>query len=244
MNLILTLAFLFFIGSVTGWVMELLFRRFISNANPERKWINPGFCTGPSLPLYGSGLCILYLIARLENFSLISDPFWNRIMLFLAMAVCMTAIEYVAGLISLKVFKVRLWDYRSQWGNLQGIICPKFSLIWAALGAVYYFLIHPHILSALDWLSRNLAFSFFIGFFFGVFLLDVIHSACLVAKLRAFAKENDVVVRYEAIKAHIQARRAEKRLKYHFFSPFKTERPLAEHLKELRESFEQIKRKP
>ena len=28
MNLFLTLAFLFFIGSVTGWVIELLFRRF------------------------------------------------------------------------------------------------------------------------------------------------------------------------------------------------------------------------
>ena len=47
MDIFLTLAFLFFIGSVFGWVLELFFRRFISAANPERKWINPGFCTGP-----------------------------------------------------------------------------------------------------------------------------------------------------------------------------------------------------
>ena len=53
MNLFLTLAYLFFIGSVLGWVLELFYRRFISGANPERKWINPGFCVGPYVQLYG-----------------------------------------------------------------------------------------------------------------------------------------------------------------------------------------------
>lgn len=88
MNIFLTLAFLFFIGATLGWVLELLFRRFFSSANPERKWINPGFCVGPYLPLYGCGLCFLYLIASLEQFSIIRDPFWNRVVLFLIMAVC------------------------------------------------------------------------------------------------------------------------------------------------------------
>lgn len=196
MSMFLTLAYLFFVGSVTGWVVELLFRRYLSSANPERKWINPGFCTGPYLPIYGFGLCLLYLIASLERFSLVSDPFWNKVSLFAAMAISMTVIEYIAGIFCLKVAKVRLWDYSDAWGNIQGIICPKFSLIWAALGACYYFLIHPHILGALDWLSRNLAFSFVIGLFFGVFLIDVSHSAQLVAKLKKFAEENDVIVRY------------------------------------------------
>lgn len=65
MSILLKLCFLFFVGSVSGWVAELLFRRFFSSANPERKWINPGFCIGPYLPLYGVGLCLLYLIAAL-----------------------------------------------------------------------------------------------------------------------------------------------------------------------------------
>lgn len=54
MSLFLTIAFLFFIGSMAGWVIEVVFRRFFSSANPERKWINPGFLSGPYLPLYGS----------------------------------------------------------------------------------------------------------------------------------------------------------------------------------------------
>lgn len=243
MNLFLILAFLFFIGSVSGWVIELLFRRFVSSANPERKWINPGFCTGPYLPLYGVGLCLLYLIALLEECHFIENPFWNKLLLFAVMAVSMTLIEYIAGIMSLKITKVRLWDYSNERGNIQGIICPKFSLAWAVIGAVYYFWIHPRILEALDWLSHNLAFSFVIGLFFGVFLVDVVKSAQLVAKLKQYAEENEVIVRYEAIKANIRRKYDADKEKYPFFHPFRTDVPLAEHLKDLKESFEQKKKK-
>ncbi len=242
MNLFFALAFLFFVGSVSGWVMELLFRRFLSRANPERKWINPGFCTGPYVPLYGFGLCIMFLITSLEERSLIADPFWNRALLFLGSAVAMTVIEYIAGLLCLKVLKVRLWDYRDDWGNIQGIICPKFSLIWAALGAVYSFLIHPRILKALSWLSNNLAFSFVVGLFFGVFLIDAVNSAQLIVKLKQFAEENEVIVRYERIKSHIRAVHEQTAQQYHFFQPFRSERPLDEHLKNMLETFEARKK--
>ena len=240
-NLLLTLAFLFFIGSVGGWVLELFFRRFLSDANPERKWINPGFCTGPYLPLYGSGLCILFLIASLEALHPANNPVLDKVLLFCAMAVSMTVIEYIAGWCSLKLFHVRLWDYSNEWGNVQGIICPKFSLFWALMGAAYYFLVHPHILDALHWLSRNLAFSFFIGMFFGVFLIDVIHSAQLVSKLKAFARDNDVILRYEAVKLQIRKAQEHSAGKYHFFRPFHSDRPLAEHLKEMLSSLESRK---
>lgn len=231
MNLFLTLAFLFFIGSVFGWVLELFFRRFISAANPERKWINPGFCTGPYLPLYGFGLCILFLIASLEKTTAIADPIWEKVLLFAWMAVCMTVIEYIAGILSIKIAKVRLWDYSNEWGNIQGIICPKFSFFWAVLGAAYYFLVHPHILGALRWLAQNLAFSFVIGMFYGVFFVDLAHAVNLVAKMKKFAEENDVIIKYENLKTHLRSVQ-ERTEKYHFFSPFRTSRALAEHLRE------------
>ena len=241
MSLLLTLAFLFFIGSVLGWVLELLFRNLTQH--PE-KLVNPGFCAGPYLPIYGFGLCALYLLASLEKFSLIHNPFWTKMLLFFAMAVGMTLIEYVAGVFCLKFLKVRLWDYSGLWGNVQGIICPLFSFFWAVLGAMYYFLIHPYILEGLDWLSNNLAFSFFIGMFYGVFSIDVIHSAQLVVKLKKYAEDNDVIVRYEALKAHIRQRREERALKYHFFRPFRTELPLTQHLRDMQETWEsRIRRK-
>ena len=58
MNEFLKLAFLFFMGCLLGWCLEVLYRRF-TPANKERRWINPGFLVGPYLPLYGFGLCTL-----------------------------------------------------------------------------------------------------------------------------------------------------------------------------------------
>ena len=241
MSMLLTLAFLFFIGSMLGWVLELLFRNLTQHPD---KLVNPGFCTGPWLPIYGFGLCALYLLASLEKYSLVSDPLWNKVMLFAAMAVGMTLIEYVAGVFCLKFLKVRLWDYSDLWGNVQGIICPLFSFFWAVLGAMYYFLVHPYILEGLNWLANNLAFSFFIGMFFGIFLIDVMHSAQLVVKLKAYAEDNDVIVRYEALKAHIRQRREAHALKYHFFRPFRSDLPLNQHLKLMQETLEiRIRRK-
>ena len=243
MNIFLVLSFLFFIGSVSGWVMELLFRRFLSSANPEKKWINPGFCTGPYLPIYGYGLCVLYLITMLEGFMPKENVVLDKIILFVFMAFSMTAIEYIAGIISLKCNNVRLWDYSDEWGNIQGIICPKFSLIWAVLGAIYYFLIHPHILVALHWLSMNKTFSFVIGFFFGIFIVDAVHSTHLLVKLKKFAEENDVVLKYEALNSNIRSYHEKTKEKYHFLFPFKSNRPLFEHLKEYIDTFEKKEKK-
>ncbi len=244
MKLFMSLAFLFFIGSVTGWILEVFYDRFLSRENTERKWINPGFCTGPYVPIYGFGLCTLYLIAGTEERMIVPDPVWNKILLFVIMAVCMTLIEYVAGVLCIRLLKVRLWDYSKEWGNIQGIICPKFSLMWAVLGAIYYFLVHPHILGAVRWLSENLAFSFVVGLFFGVFLVDVVHSAGLVVKLRRFAKENGVIVRFEAVKQEIRRRTDETLQKFRFMFPFRSDIPLSEHLKKMRETFENIKTRP
>ncbi|MBQ3124343.1 MAG: putative ABC transporter permease [Clostridia bacterium] len=242
MQKFLTLAFLFFIGSVAGWVIELIFRRFVSSSNPEHKWINPGFCTGPYLPIYGVGLCVLYLLAQLGNYIGMDNGFFRKGTLFFVMAIMMTAIEYIAGIICLKSHSVRLWDYSDEWGNIQGIICPKFSIVWAVMGAVYYFAIHPYILGALDWLSKNYMFSFFIGLFFGVFILDVAHSTQLIVKLKEYSEEHDVIVRYEMIKASIRKRHDQTKEKYRFFRPFKSDKPLHELLREYADTFEMRKK--
>ena len=137
MNNFLILAFLFFIGCFLGWGLEVIYRRF-SPANVSRRWINPGFLVGPYLPLYGFGLCALYLLANLENTSLISEvTAGSKILLFIVMSLVMTLFEYIAGVIFIKGMKVKLWDYSNEKFNFQGIICLKFSIYWALLGAVY-----------------------------------------------------------------------------------------------------------
>ncbi len=239
----LVLAYLFFIGSVFGWGLEVFFRKFFSLSNPEHRWINPGFCVGPYVPIYGCGLCVLFVLAWMGEATGLQDSPWGVAGLFVSMAVSMTLIEYVAGILLLKIAKLRLWDYSSMRGNVNGLICPLFSFFWAVLGAVYYFLIHPHILDALNWLANNLAFSFVIGYFFGVFTLDLAYSFHLTARLKAFAEENEVVVKYEAAKAHMHAVRERLEMRQRFFFPFRTTKSLNEYLREAQEALETIRRR-
>lgn len=231
MNFFLKLAFLFCIGSLLGWCIEVLFRRFFS----AKKWINPGFLVGPYLPLYGFSLCTLYLLAMLEEFIPISFPVLRKLVLFAVMALCVTAIEYVTGLIFIKRLKIKLWDYSDCWGNVDGVICPLFTFFWALLSAAYYFLIHPHILGALEWLAQNLAFSFFIGVFYGVFAIDLVHSTRFLAVIRRFADDKKIVVRYEELKEHISEKLRQDRVRglaklKDFFAVYSVP-PLGEHLK-------------
>lgn len=203
MNLFLTLAFLFFIGSMVGWVLELIYRRIIS----KKDWINPGFLVGPYLPLYGFGLCTFYLLSRIEL---------NAILVILIMTVTVTAIEYIAGIIFIKGMGVKLWDYSDVWGNIDGLICPMYTALWGILATGYYFLVNPYIIESLKWLENNLAFSFVIGLFFGVIIIDTAYSTKIVVRIRKFAKEKELVVKYEELKASILNQAKASKEKYSF----------------------------
>ena len=52
-----------------------------------------------------------------------------------------------------------------------------------------------------------------------------------------------MIVRYETLKANIRAHRESTAQKYRFFRPFQTDKPISEHLKEMRDTFESRIRK-
>lgn len=247
MNELLVLSFLFFIGSIIGWIIELFYRRFFSPSGmEEKKWINPGFLTGPYLPLYGFSLCALYLMAHI-NITFIENKFMQQIVLFIFMAIIVTAIEYIAGVIFIRRMKIKLWDYSDEWCNIKGIICPKYSFFWTLLSAIYYFAVHPVILNALHWLARHLSFSFVIGFFYGIFVVDLCYSINIMARIRKFAVDNKVEVRYEELKNSIRRINEEYKNKVSFVFAMKSKVDLTDILKKYlereQERLESIKKK-
>lgn len=177
-QIFLIVLYLFFFGAVGGWVLELLFRRFFSGANPEHKWLNPGFLFGPCLPLYGFGTVLLFILSELDHqlFGSFSGTFWYYPVMFVVMALAMTLLEYIVGVVSFKGFHLRLWDYSKLWGNVQGIICPLFTFFWGVLSLA----------------------SFMVGVCFGIFLIDLCFSIHLGAVVQKKAAEIDKNV-YDAI---------------------------------------------
>ena len=220
MNLFLKVAFLFLVGSFIGWVMELFFRRMISN----KEWINPGFLVGPCLPIYGFGICTFYLISGIQ----LSD-FW----IIVIMALTVTFIEYIGGLIFIKGMGIKLWDYSKNFGNIQGLICPLYTIIWGILGAIYYYIAHPIVIGILPILDNNTLLTFIIGFFYGIMVVDLVYSAQLVVKIRKFAKEKGLIVKYEEFKSSILQYAEKHKEKYSFvFAISNNVKKIEEHLNE------------
>lgn len=233
MKFFLVITFLFFAGSIIGWGIELLFRRFFSKNNPERKWINPGFLTGPYLPLYGFSLVILFLLTYI-NVDFISNPYLQKIILFALMALCITFFEYIAGMIFIVGMKIRLWDYSKNWGNIKGIICPQFTFYWWLLSAIYYFLIHPKILEWLFWFTNHIEFSFVVGFFYGVLCVDLMYSLQIMTRLRHLARENQIIIHLSELQQLIRQKNEENREKLYFWRTMKSENlPLYEAVKQI-----------
>ena len=227
----LVAAFLFFIGSCLGWCIEVVFRRCFT----AKKWINPGFLTGPYLPLYGFGVVGLFAISVLPIDT--GMPWLNAVIIILIMGAAMTLIEYIAGLIFIKGMKIKLWDYTDRWGNIQGIICPLFSLFWLLVAVFFYFVITAPVISAVVWFVHHIEFAFVVGMFMGIFLIDFAHAIDLSTKIRKFAAEHDMVVHFEKLKETLRERADAHHEKVSFVFPLRSFASVKEELLERREKF-------
>lgn len=198
MKYIVIISTLFVIGSLLGWVIELFFRRFVS----QKKWMNPGFLIGPYLPIYGFGVVILFIVSNIPLG--IESKALDIIFRILIIGVGMTLDEFIAGLIFIKGFKIKLWDYSNQKGNIMGIICPAFSLIWLIIGSLYYFLVNPILTSGITWLSNNLIYTYFVGAVIGAMIVDFAYSIHLATRLKEYKELSNL--RFEDFKKELKKR--------------------------------------
>lgn len=217
--------YLFLIGCVSGFLIEILFRRYVS----VKKWVNPGFLKGPWIPLYGFGLVLMSIITTTflaifnehdihlynpnDNYRIgyTSNATAYDLIPILIMGIGMTLLELVAGLIFVKGFKVRLWDYTNDRGNFKGIICPKFSVIWILVSFLFYYGLSPFIYRfALESIKTmltptmgslpNIILILLLGNVYGMMMLDFITSIGLFTKVSNSAKKLGEVFKYDLVK--------------------------------------------
>lgn len=44
-----------------------------------------------------------------------------------------SGIELAFGLVCTRLLRLQVWDYSAEWGNVAGLICPKYSFLWFLL---------------------------------------------------------------------------------------------------------------
>ncbi len=189
-DVFLGVLYLFIFGSFAGWLIEFCFRNIVHKPD---KLINPGFLNGPYLPLYGTGVIILYLICSLDL---------HTIYKLLLIAASMTFIELVTGLFFIKYYNVKLWDYSNKKFNYKGVICPQYSFFWTVLGAAFYYLIYPYLHGEVLIILDSMIASFLLGAIYAVIVIDIIFSFDIVNKIKHELAniEKKVVVNYKELK--------------------------------------------
>lgn len=198
MQTLVIISTLFVIGSMAGFVIELFYRRFVS----QKRWVNPGFMVGPYIPLYGFGVILLFTIS---NFGIAdtSLPEWAKTLIILAIiGVMMTLIELIAGLIFIRGMHIKLWDYSNRWGNYKGVICPLFSLIWFIAGSLYYFFLNPLLVKTVTVVAENPIYDYFIGLVIGMMIVDCAYSLHLGFKIKSLSE--NMVVKFEQFKVSVR----------------------------------------
>ncbi len=134
---------LFAVYCFIGWILEVIYRSVT-----QGKFVNAGFLFGPFIPIYGLGAFLtLALQETLKN----QPPFLH----FVVFGLAITAMEYLVGYFSEKIFKLQLWDYSENRFNLHGRVCLHFSLFWTILAFVFVVFVHPLLFKELTLLHET-----------------------------------------------------------------------------------------
>ena len=181
----------FYFYCIFGWVFESTYVSLRTH-----KLTNRGFMKGPWLPLYGSGAILVLLVTL---------PYADHpVGVYFAGMIAATILEYITGVVMVKLFKVRYWDYSYKKIQFQGHICLSSSLAWGGLSLLMVYEIHPPIVKFIDMWNENV-----------VNILTFIVTICMAYDFaNAFREAMDLralIIQAEELKKRMEEVVAEKR---------------------------------
>lgn len=168
---------LFFIGSVLGWLMEVICKLI-----QYHRFINRGFLIGPYCPIYGFGSVLLTILLT---------PYVNSpvIVFFMGMFICGT-LEYLTSYFMEKLFHARWWDYSQKRFNLHGRVCADTLIPFGILGLGMVYIVKPFLFRQFEQIPELLKSGLCGGLLFFL-VCDTLISTTVLSKIRSAADKAD-----------------------------------------------------
>lgn len=158
----------FVIGCIAGYIMEVAFNFFWTRSFETRQ----GLIYGPFAPVYGLGTVAFYLILpKIKN---IFNVFWVS-------AVLGGVTEYLCSFFQEKLFGTISWDYSDLFMNINGRTSLTYCILWGILGVVFIKLIYPYIEKRFKKINVNVVTKFVTAFAV-VFMVFNISISSMAAK--------------------------------------------------------------
>ena len=134
---------LFYIYSIVGWMVEIIYIYVRTG-----KIVDRGFMIGPYCPIYGVGCIIMILLLSKYRDDIPA--------LFIMSAFTCGTLEYITSYIMEKLFKTRWWDYSFRKYNINGRICLE-TLVYFGLGAVIILnIVNPFVINIMNSISFSI----------------------------------------------------------------------------------------
>ena len=177
----LTVCLIFYIYCFLGWCFESTYVSLKS-----KKWVNRGFMKGPFLPIYGTGAVTILYVTVPVMFS----PF----LVYIVSVLAATVLELLTGIAMEKMFRVKYWDYSSDFMNYKGYICLKSSITWGFMGLLVTYIINEPIANFIN--SVSTLFLIVITAFISVlFVYDFVVSFREAYDLRSMILNNEKLMK-------------------------------------------------
>lgn len=129
-NFIIKIFWIFVIGSVFGFVIEMLYATVYTRALVIRQ----GLIYGPFIQVYGMGAVSYYFLIR--KFKDPKDAFF-------AGAIMGGVLEYLCSFFQEIFFGTISWDYSGFLLNLNGRICLLYCVYWGIIAVVFLKIVYP-----------------------------------------------------------------------------------------------------
>lgn len=133
-NEIIKIFLIFMIGSVIGYVVEMI----VGLVQNGRFVSRQGLIYGPFTPVYGIGILVYYIF-----FTIMKNR--NKGIIFISSMLLGGITEYLCSLIQEKAFGTVSWDYSEWLFNINGRTTLIHCTYWGFAGLLYTSLIEPII---------------------------------------------------------------------------------------------------
>ena len=173
---ILKIFLIFFIGSIFGFLLEIIYGLLMDKILVFRK----GLIYGPFIQVYGIGAVFYYLLI-----CKVKEPK----KLFIIGFVMGGILEYIFSFLQEVIFGTISWDYSGMFLDLNGRTSFLYCFFWGLIGVVYLKLLFPWI-EKLDVIIMNKLARVVIYGLFIFMIFDVVISC--MAGMRQDARKNQI----------------------------------------------------
>lgn len=127
----------FFVYSILGYILETI----VALATGTN--FKSGILNGCWTPVYGVGAVTILFVSEYLFKNLHMNRVWETVIVFFVVAIVLSTLEALGGVLIEKIFGISFWDYNSHKYHIGKYISLEMTITWGIASVIFIYLIHP-----------------------------------------------------------------------------------------------------